>query len=226
MRLGIAIAVLLTLLIHPLRADASVKLGIYTLRAAARLARMAFAGTVAAKSYRRDGNTPLTDYRFEHVRFARAADRDSNVTISVWGNWGAVLAEMPVLEVGHRYIILASDTGSREDWYIPFVGLSDGVFRVEPGSGRSRVFTWEGWLVLAVKGGHLAVLSDRSTQARIVRNAPPGPFQVVPQIDSLRGLSGAGMNNATEPGLEIYPLELDPGTALSEQEFLAALREH
>jgi hypothetical protein len=182
----------------------------FTFEATARMAKLAFAGTVDRIEYRKG----LTDVRFTDIRHARPSGHDKTVTLSLQGSFNMLVVEMPRFEVGQRYIVLAVDRGSPENWHIPLVGMRQGVFHVVRSEGRREgiVHDADGHPVLAVRGGHLAILDDTE------RGGEKGSIDVVPGVRE-------GLKRASEPAFEIYPKELDPGTRVTEGEFLRAIQD-
>lgn len=190
-----------------------------TLESMAKAADVAFAGTVDSFTYRRDGNFVLTDVHFSKVKHAGAGPSGGDLTLSIWGGSDGgsqiIIGEMPRFEVGKRYVVLAVDHGSRTNWYIPIIGMNDGFFQVMADSRRNVpiIQDWAGRPLIRLEGGHIVVLANNSRSDGHEK----------PEVDKVPGLRMGG-GRAVEPGLEIVPTELDPGTRVTESEFLAAVQ--
>lgn len=208
--LGFLVAVATILLPHSCTGSMSFP---FTLEATAKMAKLAFAGTVDRIEYRQEGGYRLTDVRFTDIRSAHTGRQDETITLSILGSFNLLIVGMPQFEVGQRYIVLAVDRGTAENWYIPFVGMRQGVFHVNRSAGRGQwvVHDVEGHPVLAIRGGHLAILDD------VERNGEEESVGIVPGY-------GRGFKKAGEPALEIYPKALDPVSRVSEEEFLQAIK--
>ena len=99
------------------------------------LTRIAFAGTVSSLTSRNaPGGEPVTDVRFRNVRFAKGFEGPRPLVLTVFRG----VAEMPEFKKGVRYVLLLSDLGTKDNGYLPVVGLTQGLFYVERDSTTHR----------------------------------------------------------------------------------------
>jgi hypothetical protein len=186
----------------------------------AKEADLAFAGTVDSLTYRHDADFAITDIHFSKVQLARSDSSSGKLTLSVLGGSDGgsqlIVNGMPRFEVGKRYIVLAVDHGTRANWYIPILGMSDGFFSVSLDSvrGLAVVHDCVGRPLVRLERGHIVVLATN-----VHWQGRPGE---APHIETVPGFAVEGSTDRV--GMEIVPLELDPGTRVSETEFLTAVR--
>jgi len=179
----------------------------------ARLARLTFAGTVESIGYRKAEHWIVTDVRFTSLNFAPGSNGKRELTLTTQGGvldgQQVFISGMPQFEVGKRYIVLATDTGSLRNLYLPIIGFDQGFFRVTTDEGTERriVQDAKGRPLVRIQGSHVSV-------------AALGPgAQSGQKIRTAYGVDDRGIEDP-EPALEVYPLELDPGTRVTEDEFL------
>jgi hypothetical protein len=187
-----------------------------SLKSVAQLAKLSYAGTVSRIEYRRAGKDVVTDVHFADVRLASGRRPDVKLTVLggiVDGQEYGVVG-MPRFECGKRYIILAADTGTSQNSYMPIIGLTEGVFRLLPDPRYgSIVHDLAGRPLVAIRGNHVGVLGTDEPDTGL-GGGPP----------RLRTVHGYRRNKeANEPAFEIYPPALDPGTRVMEEEFLGAV---
>jgi len=162
-----------------------------------RLAGVAFAGTVSAKSVEQLETTIVTHVHFTDVKFVKGAPKLGGTRLAlnggVVGNRRVFSSGEPEFEIGKRYIVLAyGDFGSPRNSYLPIVGLFQGFFQLERDTrhGRTVVFDWAKRPVVRVDGHRLVVTGPRGT---------------------VKG---------HDAKVAILPPEEDPGTRMSEESFL------
>lgn len=188
-----------------------------TLQGVAARANIVFAGTVDTVYYRElkdDVVAVITVVEFRKLQFAQGRGGGTTIKLQLYGGIlnGLEYAVdlMPRFEVGERYVVLASDEGTKGDSYFPIIGLTEGVFRVksDQSTGRQLVHDLHGRVLIGIERNHIQVLD----------NAPG---------KTIRKAYGVGLGRGedlTEPALEVYPSELDPGTRVTEDAFLLAIR--
>jgi hypothetical protein len=215
----VTIAFLLSMVAIPTVCDGTQLLPM-TLQSVASRAKIAFAGTVDSIAYDAIDGQVVTRVHFRDVRFARGLGQGQEITVTLHG--GIMNGEeievdgMPQFETSRRYSVLAADTGTKANSYMPIIGLNQGVFRIQPdpSSHRTVVHDLGGRPLVQINGKHIAVVYATSGTGRI----PPKGRKV-------RKVYGMGLNglDREEPAIEIYPQELDPGTRVTEEEFLRAV---
>ena len=186
-----------------------------SLESTVRLAAFAFAGTVDSLSYRKVDIGTVTDVHFSGVRYAKGHRSSATIVLTVrggkMGGRSSFVVDAPTFEMGNRYIVLAGDQGTAASWYLPVVGLYYGFFRVVSNEQLHRpiVHDWAGRPLLRVAQTHIVVLSSN-------RRDETQPL-------SARRIMGIGMlerKGQPELALEEYPPGLDPGTRVTEEDFL------
>jgi hypothetical protein len=210
---------ILALVVHPLVVIPLAHATSIPLRSLGEMARhapLSFAGTVGRISYRTADGRPLTDVRFTQVSFARGQGKGDTPTLSLWGGVDGKefmsITGMPEFEVGKRYVVLATDQGTSSGWYIPIPDLTQGVFRVDSDivTKRTVMRDWGGRAIAGIEGEHIKLIGHQKRQYNPRTKPPPD------SIELLRDRNG-------EPLLEVIPEGLDPGTRVSETQFLQAI---
>lgn len=187
-----------------------------SLKSVAKLAKLSFAGTVSRIEYRRAGKDVVTDVQFTDVQLARGRRPDVKLTVlgGVMDGQEHGVVGMPRFELGKRYIILAADTGTSRNFYLPIIGLTEGVFRLLPDPRHgSVVHNLAGRPLVGIRGNHVGVLGADEPDTR--------PGGAPPRVRTVHGYRRN--KEVSEPAFEIFPPALDPGTRVKEEEFLRAV---
>ena len=179
----------------------------------AKNADVIFAGTVDSVRYAMDpaGETALTRVYFGKVVYAKGTPRSEPLALTLRGGKTArdesFVVGQPEFEWSKRYIVMAhAGLGSKENLYLPIIGLDAGFFRVIPdhraGIG-GRVYDGAYRPVAQIKGHHLVVIDGGvPSVVRPVKNREAGG----------------------EPPIELVDPSEDPGWRVDEGEFLRAVR--
>jgi hypothetical protein len=184
------------------------------------LTKLAFAGTVRAVTTREIDGIIVRDVRFNEVSVGRGHERGPEIVVTTRGGayGGEILVspDFPEFTIGERYIVLSSGTGSHADWYMPIVGFKKGLFQVRRSLGRAIVADHHGRPILRIGAGHLAVLDSTLAREGVVAFDSTSVQRIYwrrPNGDRARVVA-----------LEVYPTALDPGTRVTEEEFLDWIR--
>jgi hypothetical protein len=182
-----------------------------------------FAGTVLRSVAQKVRGRILTRVTFGDLRFAKGGPADTLCLTLEGGTVGdelVVVDGQPTFLGGVRYIVFASaDLGSPSPWYLPVVGMGYGRFQVVSDSltGRQQILNAGGMPVVAVSERRFTVVQlDSMVPARylerqrtIVRHDPA-------YFAKMR-------EEGAVPTLQLMEEE-DPGTRITEEEFLAVVR--
>jgi hypothetical protein len=215
---------LLTLLVTSAESDATLVTP-FTPRQAAARSGLVFAGTVSAILPERAHGFIVTRVVFRDLRFGKGASRSDSLVLTLAGgtvgNEFEVVDGQPAFERERRYIVFAiSDLGSPANNYMPVIGLHQGYFRVEPAStlGMGRVRDWQGLHLVAVAPERVTVVLPDSLIPAQLRTE----LDAKRHRDAVHGRSPEAQ--AGQPRRVLLGNE-DPGTRLTEEEFLTAVRE-
>jgi len=177
-----------------------------------RSADIIFAGTVdrVFVDVQPSRDFPLTRVVFRdlHVVKGQSNSRDS-LQITLWG--GVVgdevfrEADQPEFEMGKRYVLMVSgDLGSERTSYTPVIGMNRGLFHViKDSQGKTTVRDWAHRPIARIDRNHLVVVGNAESTVEIRR---------------------VRARERSEPLIEVLGKSEDPGTRLSEDEFLSSLR--
>lgn len=205
-----------------------------------------FAGTVRRCESFRDGGTIRTRYYFGSVRYVKGARPDSTLTLTQdGGSLGSMVIEVEEevhFVVGMRYVVLSREWEGRLSamscvpWN-PLVIWAD--------SGSSDPIVHAGSLsVVYFQGNHLVFLNSRpwqpspgitryNIQGEVIPQSPPERLPLADEVrqaeDQLppsdqRWIPGIGWSRNLVRGSVLWPHQ-DPGTRVSEDEFLERLAE-
>lgn len=170
------------------------------------------------------------------------------------GTQVSLVQGMPEFQTGKRYIVFADDMGSSRNSYLPVVGLFQGVFRVTQTGGNRVVSDSEGRPVVGVDDGRIDILDPTynppvppsKEQAKKDRIEPPSErgngvdpnmpvggaivdsreyYWPESKRDSVLGSPATVVGKHGRPIKRIFMKSIDPGTRISEDQFLAAVRE-
>ena len=178
----------------------------------ARKAGLIFAGTVDTVMYRMDpaGQTVLSLVSFKDVTYAKGDRRSGRVSLTLRGGRTdkdeSRVIDQPEFEISKRYIVMThADLGSEQNLYLPIIGLNAGFFPVliDSTAKTTHVCDWEYRPIARIQGHHLVVVAVRAIGDR------PAP----PQRGTKR-----------EPPIEVLDPGKDPGTRVTETEFLRTVR--
>jgi hypothetical protein len=178
-------------------------------------AKLAFAGTVIDTKPERLGETIVTRVVFSDLRFAKGKAATPTLTLTLEGGRigeeGISVSGQPGFLLGQRYIVLTTtDVGEVERELIPVVGLYQGVFRItKDGRGRSVVLDPFSRAVVRISADRLTVVLPDSLVSAKYRGRVDQPERDEDRHGSPH---------------EIVYERNDPGTRLTEEEFLNALR--
>jgi len=192
-----------------------------TFGATVRKAKLGFAGTVDGLSYRRADGFVVTDVHFSNVKYSHGNRPGTTLVLTVQGGRMDgklyMVDGLPSFNSGERYIVLAGDQGSARNWYLPIIGFTQGFFsaKAERPGGSPVVHDADGRPIIGLHGKHLAVLSRSRGETKTSRK---------PEIVREYGLGERGLDRV-EPATEVYPPETDPGSRVSEEEFLRAIQQ-
>jgi hypothetical protein len=183
---------------------------------------VAFAGTVSGKSVEQLETTIVTHVDFTGVVFAKGGPKKGKARLTLAGGKvgkRTVLSPgLPKFEVGRRYVVLAyEDWGSKQNSYLPIVGLFQGYFRVESDfhHGTPIVFDFAGRQVVRIEKHRLVVTRS---------SARPESSLVGLAMDSLAASGPESQDSRDRDEILLLRTEEDPGTRMSEEEFLAGIR--
>jgi hypothetical protein len=160
-----------------------------------------FAGTVDSVEYALFKDRALvTRVRFAKLDSVTNLGGDSSVTLTL--NRGL---EWPSFQKSSRYVVFAHNLGD-EPWFMPNTG--DGFFPVRTREGRTYVCAPGDRPVVEIASGLIGVVDERlgATDSTIVQ-----PYDY--------------MGRDGRPGIRRYPKRGDPGTRITEADFLTAVRE-
>jgi hypothetical protein len=172
----------------------------------AKEAGVIFAGTVDSVRYAMDpaGETALTRVYFGNLVYAKGNRKPGPLVLTLRGGntkeGRSIVVDQPEFEDSKRYIVLAhADLGSKENLYLPIIGLDSGFFPVVPDSSTDVAHVYDSKYrpVVQIKGRHLVVIDKRAGRAE---------------------------KASGEPRIELLDPSVDPGTRVSEGEFLRAVR--
>ncbi|HEX7078103.1 MAG TPA: hypothetical protein VF363_06770 [Candidatus Eisenbacteria bacterium] len=189
-----------------------------TLESMAKAASLAFAGTVREVNYRTSRGRALTDVVFEDLTIVVGTHSGRSLTLTLAGGYSrqghTAVVGMPEFASGERCVVLALNQGTEGTWFAPIIGLNQGCFPVIRDSltGMMIVHEHSRMPLVGIVGGHIAVMAPFNGEAS----------HGYPTIEKIPGMR-VGRRPAAEPAIEIYPRALDPGTRVSEAEFLRAI---
>jgi len=208
-------------------------LGDMGIRQAATMATIIFAGTVKGIDYEKASamdSVQVTKITFDSVRFADSVARDSLVTVTLFGGAGIGVEGMPTFQKGERYLLFLSDLGSPSDWFMPIIGMDQGAFRVERGTGNVR--DWRGRYLAGIGDGLIDVVD--STMYRRQWSQPEGHPLIVRHKggevtrtwpDSAYAAPIARYDYRGKLMGRMFPAKGDPGTRVTEAEFLKSVND-
>jgi hypothetical protein len=159
-----------------------------------------FAGTVDSVEYGEEGHASVTRVRFASLDSVTNLKGDGSVTLTL--NRGL---EWPSFQKSSRYVVFARNLGE-EPWFMPNGG--EGFFRVRTREAGTYVCAPGDRPVVEIDSGLIGVLDERlgTTDSTFV-----GPYDY--------------MGRDGRPGIRRYSKRSDPGTRVTEAEFLTAVRE-
>jgi hypothetical protein len=170
------------------------------------LSTYAFAGTVDSMVVMFTPGRMATNVHFSRLNWAKGTWESDTLTLRMPGSAqkghlpGVV--GMPQFETGHRYVILSPKNLSEE---VPILGMTQGFYPIEfdSSAGEFCVHDSRGRPLLSFKDGNVVVYGHRTL---------PGSLPPPPANDSL-----------PKPPYDIK-FGKDPGTRVSEAQFLGELR--
>jgi len=187
-------------------------------------AGLIFAGTVTGSRPEKVRGTVITYVVFRDLRLAKGTATGDSVLLALEGgtvgNDLIVVTGQPNFEVGNRYVLFVlPDRGPGKNSLTPVVGLYQGYFKVErlPGSRGSIVL--DGLLrpVVRISPDQVTVVMPDSLFPAAIRER----MIARGNADSLREARW-GLEHRNRGGVLREPE--DPGTRVSEEEFLEAVR--
>ncbi len=170
-----------------------------------------FAGTVSSVYVEMHSSPryPLTRVTFRDLRLVKGKIRgQDSLQITLWGGSDGtylyVVPGQPEFRVGERCVVMAdSDLGAESTSHVPIIGMNRGLFYVfSDSTGRPCVHDWARRPIVRIEKSHLVVLGTGQAHAR---EWPRTPAQ------------------GSERPIEGLARDEDPGSRLSEEEFLAAI---
>ena len=183
---------------------------------------LAFAGTVKSVLGRSIDGVIVSDIEFTDVVLARGENEGPSLVITerggTFGDMMTVSVDLPQFEIGQRYVVLSYGRGAAADWYMPIVAFPNGLFRIRTNqSTRERfVVDYEGRDIAAIRNDHLVLLQLPSKKASLSGEED--------EISSVFGpIDHKGRSSIA---YEIYPRRKDPGSRVSEEQFLEEVRRH
>jgi hypothetical protein len=184
------------------------------------IAGFVFGGTVSSIEYSSDRGSVIAHVHFRDLQLVKGAAQGKGLTLRS----NISIGSQARFRVGGRYVILAvSDLGSARNSYIPIVGLYQGYFPVD---SDSVVHNSHGWPVAEVRGGRIVLVAPHVEQQRPsvrIHDARDGEGRPIP--DSILQPARTPPDRYSSPGSpeEVIRHEADPGTRVTEGEFLAIL---
>ena len=159
----LVLALVLVMLLPPSMATASTVIEA-TLAEMVDIASYAFGGTVDSTVVCNESGRVLTRVHFSHLRWGKGAWNADTLTLRMAGgtygdkSYGVVGA--PAFESGKRYVVLSRGLGTRENSYLPIVGLWQGFFPLgwDSVAGEKVVRDHENRPLLRVDSGRIVVL--------------------------------------------------------------------
>jgi hypothetical protein len=187
-----------------------------------------FAGTVSRIAFGSDehyGNV-LAHVTFSELEFVKGPQQRKHLTLNLAYN----VDSQPHFRVGARYVILcAPHLGSEKDGYVPIVGLYLGYFPIDfdSATGRQVVHDWNRQPLAAVRDGRMIVVSKYSDDPKHsiwIRDAHDAQGRPLPDSLVHPTLPHRSRLSGTNSPIEVIGHDSDPGTRLTEKEFLDILR--
>lgn len=194
-----------------------------------------FAGTVRSlDSGTLPGVGPITRVTFTDLDVIRGETKGGRLVLTIRGgvrrNLVDMVADLQSFGTGERYIVFAGDLGSAANSYDPIVGGPQGLYRVRRASGGApdTVFDAE-WRPVTRAAGDEATVFDVATYDAALREAArdtEGIRIIQPQDNPRRSHPEAiPAGRIVSVRRVVPPAVPDPGTRVTEAEFLAVVRE-
>lgn len=183
---------------------------------------LAFAGTVKSILGRSIDGVIVSDIEFTDVVLARGENEGPSLVLTerggTFGDLITVSADLPQFEIGQRYIVLSYGRGAAADWYMPIVAFPNGLFlvRANQTTGKRFVVDYEGREVTEMRHGHLVLLQEPAKKSGFSSDQDE-ISRVFGPVDH-EGRSGIAY--------EIHARRRDPGSRVSEEQFLEEVRKH
>jgi hypothetical protein len=222
-----------------------------SIRELATQADLIFAGTVRSLEYTKISDVGLvTRVTFGEVEYVTGPPAGRAVLTLRGGRSGkgvSFVEGLPPFKKGSRYVIFAADWGNSQNGYLPILGLHQGAFRIAK-EGETRVIRDSANRILTdandgllgvVDSTFLAGFKTKDTAKKGRFEQPDGQNSGIPGAvpggrivessetylpDSMFVTPHIARAPDGSPELRIYPPKADPGTRMTEKDFLAFIR--
>ena len=198
----------------------------------------------------------LTHITFSKLVSAKTTGSPKTLTLTLRGGKAgsreSFVVGLPRFEVGKRYLVFAdADLGSSKNSFVPFIGLDQGVFEIENKLVRDSM----GRSVVAVIGDNVVCLDKPHGKTdelgtvkptistselesgghgvpkggRVIRVRAEGTEDPLNESPSNRALPAEARHlgaRAIDGAAYVVPAELDPGSRVTEDVFVASVRNY